>query len=175
MKKFKKIGALFVAMTVLFSCDKFDDLTEFNITQEFNTTVNVNVIEDSEGATQSWSQSSTINLASNDQVQQNIDLVQDVRINSLTFKIVDFTGIEGAIATEASLSFGDTVIEVADIELEDNTSVYTIGSSSELNAIANDLKNATEITTTASGTVTSSPVKFDVFISLDITTTMDVL
>ena len=175
MKKLTKISTLFIVMTILFSCDKFDELTEFNITQDFNTTVNVNVIEDSEGATQSWSQSSTINLASNNQIQENLDLVQDVRINSLTFKIVDFTGVEGAIATEASLSFGDTIIEVADIELDDNTSIYTIGSSSELNAIANDLKNNVEITTTASGTVTSTPVNFDVFISLDVTTTIDVL
>lgn len=175
MKKLTKISALFIVTALLFSCDKLDELTEFNITQDFNTIINVNVTEDSEGATQSWSKSSIISLASNDQVQQNIDLVQDVRINSLTFKIVDFTGIEGAIATEASLSFGDTVIEVADIVLDDNTSTYTIGSSSELNAIANDLKNATEITTTASGTVTSSPIRFDVFISLDVTTTMDVM
>ena len=137
--------------------------------------VYVDVIEDSEGAVQIWSQSATLDIASNDQIQENLDLIQDVKISSITFKIINFTGVEGAVATEASLSFGDTVIEVADIELEDNTSVYTIGSSSELNAIANDLKNATEITTTASGTVTSSPVKFDVFISLDITTTMDVL
>lgn len=89
--------------------------------------------------------------------------------------MINFTGVEGAIATEASLRFEDTVISVADINLEDSTTIYSVGSSSELNAIGNDLKNATQITATVSGSVTSTPVKFDVYISLDVTTTIDVL
>jgi len=175
MKPFTKISMLLLAMITIFSCNKLDELTEFDITQDFSTAVNVNVVEDSAGAAQTWSQSSTINLATNDEIQSNLDLIQDVKLNSLTFKVINFTGVEGAIATEASISFGDTVIAVADITLEDSTTIYSIGSSSELNAIANDLKNATQISATVSGTVTSTPVQFDVFISLDVTTTIDVL
>ncbi len=175
MKYFTKTSMLMLAMITIFSCNKLDELTEFDITQDFTTTVNVDITEDSEGAAQSWSQSSTINLASNQEIQANLDLVQDVQINSLTFKIINFIGIEDAIATEASLGFGDTVIAVADINLEDSTTIYSVGSSSQLNAIANDLKNAAQITATVSGTVTSTPVKFDVVISLDVTTTIDVL
>ena len=175
MKTFTKISMLLLAMITIFSCNKLDELTEFDITQDFSTAVNVNVVEDSAGAAQTWSQSSTINLATNDEIQSNLDLIQDVKLNSLTFKVINFTGVEGAIATESSISFGDTVIAVADITLEDSTTIYSIGSSSELNAIANDLKNATQISATVSGTVTSTPVQFDVFISLDVTTTIDVL
>ena len=175
MKLFTKISVLFLIAIAFYSCDKLDELTEFKITQDFSTTVNVDVIEDSEGDVQSWSQSSTIDIASNQDIQDNLDLIQDVRINSVTFKVINFTGVEGAIATEASLSFGDTIIEVSDIELEDSTTIYSIGSSSELNAIANELKNVSEITTTASGKVTSTPIRFDIYISLDVTTTIDVL
>jgi hypothetical protein len=175
MIRFIKINALVFAMATAFSCDKLDELTEFNITQDFSSVVYVDVIEDSEGAVQIWSQSATLDIASNDQIQENLDLIQDVKISSITFKIINFTGVEGAVATEASLSFEDTVISVSDIQLEDSTTIYTIGSDSELSAIANDLKNDVEITTTASGKVSSTPVKFDVYISLDVTTTIDVL
>ena len=55
-----------------------------------------------------------------------------------------------------------------DITLEDSTTIYSIGSSSELNSIANDLKNTPQISATLSGSVTSTPVQFDVFMSLDV-------
>jgi hypothetical protein len=171
----KKFSMLLFVVVILFSCDKLDELTEVNITQDFSTFVNVNVLENSDGIAQTWTESSTINLGANEEIQSNLDLIQDVNINSLTFKVINFTGEEGAIATEASLGFGDTVISIADINLEDSSTIYSVGSSSELNEIANDLKNATEITATVSGTVTSTPVQFDVFISLDITTKLDVL
>ena len=35
-------------MATAFSCDKLDELTEFNITQDFSSVVYVDVIEDSE-------------------------------------------------------------------------------------------------------------------------------
>lgn len=63
MKKITKISVLILVMITLFSCDKLDELTEFDITQDFSTSVNIDVIEDSEGAAQSWSQSSTISIA----------------------------------------------------------------------------------------------------------------
>jgi hypothetical protein len=175
MKIVSKISLLLLAAITIFSCGELDELTEFDITQDFSTTVNVDITDDSDGEPQSWSQSSTINLADNDEIQANLDLVQDVNINSLTFKIINFIGVENAIATEATLSFGDTIIDIEDINLQDNTTIYSIGTSSELNAIANDLKNTSEVTVTVSGTVTSTPVKFDVVITFDVTTTFDVI
>ena len=115
---------------------------------------------------QTWTETSTINLETNEEIQTNLDLIQGV---------INFTGAEGATATEVSLSFGDTVIAVADINLEDSITVYSVGSSSELNTIANDLKNTSEITATSIGTVSSTQVRFDLVITLDVTTTIDVL
>jgi len=175
MKIASKISLLLLTVITTFSCGELDELTEFDITQDFDTTINVDITDDSEGQPQSWSQSSTINLADNEQVQANLDLVQDVNINSLTFTIINFVGVENTMATEVSLSFGETVISLEDIDLQDNTTIYSLGTSSELNTIANDLKDTSEITATINGTVTSTPVKFDVVITLDVTTTFDII
>jgi len=96
-------------------------------------------------------------------------------INSLTFKILNFEGEENAMVTEASISFGDTTIDVEDINLNDNTTIYNLGTTAQLNTIANTLKDVSEITIAVSGTVSSTPVKFDVIISLDVTTTINIL
>jgi len=175
MKLITKINVLLLATITLLSCDKLDKLTEFDITEDFSTTLNVTVTEDSNGTAQTWTETSTINLGTNEEIQTNLDVIQGVKINSLTFNVINFTGAEGATATEVSLSFGDTVIAVADINLEDNSTVYSVGSTSELNTIANDLKNTSQITATSIGTVSSTPVRFDLVITLDVTTTIDVL
>ena len=175
MKKTSKTSVLLFAMITIFSCDKLDELTEFDITKDFSTTVNVNLIEDSDGTAQTWTQTSTINLETIEEIQSNLDLIKSIKINSLTFKVINFTGAEGAIATEASLNFGETVIAVNDINLEDSSTVYSIGSSLELSTIANDLKNTSQITATSTGTVSSTPARFDIVITLDVTTTIDVL
>ena len=175
MKKTTKTSVLLFAMITIFSCDKLDELTEFDITKDFSTTVNVNLIEDSDGTAQTWRQTSTINLETIEEIQSNLDLIKSIKINSLTFKVINFTGTEGAIATEASLNFGETVIAVNDINLEDSSTVYSIGSSLELSTIANDLKKTSQITATSTGTVSSTPARFDIVITLDVTTTIDVL
>jgi hypothetical protein len=118
MKLIKKINVLLLATITFFSCDKLDELTEFDITEDFSTTLNVTVIEDSNGTAQTWTETSTINLETNEEIQTNLDVIQGVKINSLTFNVINFTGAEGATATEVSLSFGDTVIAVADINQE---------------------------------------------------------
>jgi len=176
MCKFKNIGLFLIALITIVSCSKLDELTEFDISDNFKTTLNINVTEDSEGEPQSWSQSSTVDLADNNEIESSLDLIQDVKINSLTFKIINFTGVENATAIDASLRFGDdTLIALEDINFEDSSTTYSVGTAQQLNTIANDLKNASEIMATVNGTVASSPVRFDVVIVLDVTTTIDVL
>ena len=44
-----KFSATLLATFTIFSCDKLDELTEFDLTQDFSTSLNVTVIEDSNG------------------------------------------------------------------------------------------------------------------------------
>jgi hypothetical protein len=105
MCKFKNVGLFLIALITIVSCSKLDELTEFDISDNFKTTLNINVTEDSEGEPQSWSQSSTVDLADNNEIESSLDLIQDVKINSLTFKIINFTGVENATAYRCEFTF----------------------------------------------------------------------
>jgi hypothetical protein len=176
MKITKKISLLLLVMITAFACDELDELTEFDITEDFSTTFNLDVPADAPSMT--WTKSSTIDIASNTEIQNNLDLIQDVNLNTLTFEIDNYVGEAGIMVTETSLSFGDTIITVADVDLkesDDNNTVTTIGDTAQLNAIADLLQSNSAITATATGAVSGAPVNFDVIINLDVTVTIDVL
>jgi hypothetical protein len=163
-------------MLTAVACDEIDELTEFDITDDITETFTISVSEDSEDMPQSFTESITIDLASNQDIQDNISLIEDVMLNSLTYEISNFDGMEGTTVTEASINFSGIMVSVADIDLQqsdlDNT-VYTLADSSLLNDIAAILQNNTSITATMTGTVDSSPVTFDVIVTLDVTVTVD--
>ncbi|MEP5255609.1 MAG: hypothetical protein ABJQ39_11165 [Winogradskyella arenosi] len=178
MKTTAQLTAILLLMVTTFSCDDLDELTEFNVTDDFTTTISVSASEDSEGQPQSITQSATLDISSNQDIQDNIDLIQDITLNSLTYEITNYTGIEDATLTEGSLTFGTESITLENINLEqsdiDNT-IYTISDVSLLNAIATDLENNTVVSILVSGTVNATPVVFDVIVTFDVTATIDVL
>ena len=146
MNKFKTLSTLCLTLLTLVSCNELDELTEFDVSQNLNATLRVDITEDSGGEPQSWSDSTTIDISDNAEIQANLDLIESVMINSLTFKILNFEGEENAMVTEASISFGDTTIDVEDINLNDNTTTYNLGTTAQLNTIANTLKDVSQIT-----------------------------
>jgi hypothetical protein len=178
MKITTKVGALLLLMVTAFSCNDLDELTEFDVTQDFSRTFNVSVPEGAEGEPQSINQTSTIDITANQAIEQNIDLVQDISINSLTYEIINFSGSEDAILSNGVLTFGSSTISVPNINIQqsdlDNT-VYIINDTSVLSAIANDLENNSMVDISVTGTVSATPVVFDVLVNVDITATIDVL
>lgn len=178
MKTRTKITYLLLLMISAISCDEIDKLTEFDVTDDFSTTVNVSVPLDSEGMPQSYTNSTTISIVSNQQINDNLNLIQSISLNSLAYEISNFTGAEGATLTEASLNIGATNIAISNINLkasDDNNTVYSIEDSGQINAIASALKTNPTITVTVSGTVSETPVSFDIIISIDTTVTIDVI
>tara|TARA_R110002111_G_scaffold18_5_gene206 strand:+ start:1921 stop:2499 length:579 start_codon:yes stop_codon:yes gene_type:complete len=178
MKIKTKLSVLLLVMITAFSCEDLDELTEFDITEDFTTTYNISVPEDSEGMPQSFSESTTIDIAENEEIQDNLDLLQDVTLNSLSYEIANFSGAQDATLTEATLNFGSVSISISNINLQqsdiDNT-IYEIADTSLLNAIADALENNIAINASVTGTVSATPVVFDIIINLDVTATVDVL
>jgi hypothetical protein len=178
MKIKTKLSVLLLVMITAFSCEDLDELTEFDITEDFTTTYNISVPEDSEGMPQSFSESATIDIAENEEIQDNLDLLQDVTLNSLSYEIANFSGAQDATLTEATLNFGSVSISISNINLQqsdiDNT-IYEIADTSLLNAIADALENNIAINASVTGTVSATPVVFDIIINLDVTATVDVL
>jgi uncharacterized protein YjbI with pentapeptide repeats len=178
MNTTKKIALLLLVVFGAFSCDEVDDLTDIIVDDDFSTEITVSVAENTDGEPESFAETAIIDLASNQDVQDNLSAIEDVNINSLTYEITNFSGSENATVTEASINFEGTVIAVSDINLEqsdlDNT-VYSIEDSSVLNDIANTLLNGTTVTVSLSGTVDATPVTFDVVIVVDATVTIDLI
>ena len=178
MKITKQISLLLFVMITAFSCDELDELTEFDITEDFSTSFNIDIPDEGEGMPASIMETETIDISSVQEIQDNLDLIQNISINSLSYEIRDFTGVEGATVTEASLSFNGTSISVSDINLQesdDTNTVYEIADSTLLNSIASDLENNPVITATITGTINATPVIFDVIVNLGVTVTIDVL
>ncbi|MFK7833030.1 MAG: hypothetical protein AB8B52_07130 [Winogradskyella sp.] len=178
MKITKQISLLLLVMITAFACEDLDELTEFDINGDLSTSFSVAVTEDSEGMPAEFSENSTIDLASNVDIQSSIDLIQGVTVNDLTYEIDNFEGAPNATLTEGTFTFGSTTISITDVNLEesdDNNTVYTIEDAAALNAIASALANESSITASVNGTVSGTPVSFDILLELDVTTTVDVL
>lgn len=178
MKITKTLHLLLLVMLTAFSCDALDELTEFDINEDFNTTFNIDVPDAGEGMSATFIDSTTIDLTANQDIQDNLDVIQTVALNSLTYEIMNFSGAEGAMITEASLNLGSTTVSVAAIDLQQSDTdneVYEITDTSLLNAIANAFESNTAITASLTGTVNTTPATFDVEINLDVTVTVDII
>lgn len=173
-----KINLVLLLILTVFNCSEIDKLTEFDVTDDFNTTIEISIPDNDGGNSITLSESSTIDIATNAEIKKNLNLIQDITINSLTYEVSDFTGAENATITNVSLNIGETTIAVNDVNLkqsDDNNTIYSIENASQLKSIAAYLKNASSVTVTLSGTLSATPVTFDVIIELDSTFTIDVI
>ncbi|WMI64280.1 hypothetical protein RBH94_09415 [Aestuariibaculum sp. YM273] len=170
-----KLPFLAIVLLTIFSCEELDKLTEFDITDNLGTTLEVSIPE---GAPTNWSQEISVDLASNKQVQENLDYVQNVTINNLSFEITDYVGAADTQLTEASITVAGTSISIGTIDLkaaDDANQVFSIGTEEQLAIIAAYLKQAESVTVTLSGIVSATPVEFNVVIDVDATITIDVI
>ena len=169
----------FIAITTMVcSCDALDELTEFDINQDFETTIHVVLTEDSEGEPVPITETSTIDISSNQEIQDNLELLQNVSINIITFQVDNVIGTEDARITNINLNFANTSITIDDLNLkqsDDNNTIYTINDSVQLNAISNYLENNTNMTITLNATISEAPAQFQLQLTLDTTVTVDVL
>ncbi|MFI1770345.1 hypothetical protein [Thalassobellus citreus] len=173
-----KINLLLLLIATVFNCSEIDKLTEFDITEDFDTSIEISIPDNDGGNATSLSESSTIDISTNAEINKNLDLIQDATINSLTYEISDFTGAENATITNASLNIGGTIIAVNAINLkqsDDNNTIYSIENTDKLKGIATYLKNNSTATITLSGELSTTPVTFNIIIELESTFTIDVI
>ena len=177
MKVHVKITALLLLFVVSISCDEIDELTEIDIEDNISATVSVDVA-DNQGAASSFTRTATLNLASNQEISDNLDLVQNVVVNSISYEITDFTGASNATISNASIAFGSTIISVSDLNLEQadaNNSIYSITNAADLAAISNALEASSILTVVVSAGIDTTPATFNVDVIMDVTVTIDVL
>lgn len=176
MKHLIKISALLFITTIIYSCDAVDELTQFDVDGNFTAAILVDIEKAEEGEEQSFEHTGTINITENQDVQDNINLIENISITQLSYEFENYSGVSGAIITSASISFGNTVIGVNDLNIEqlDNGNiVFNVTNASQLNAIANALQSNPELTITISGTIDQSPATFTTQITIGAIFTVD--
>lgn len=159
-------------------CDEVDELTEFDIRENFSTTINVNLPNDSQGQEASINEFASIDISDYPEIEDNLNLVESISINSITYEIDNYSGIVGAIVTNASFTFNGDTISIEDLNLEEsdaNNTIYELNDEVAFNSISQMLLNSSELSFGVTGTVSGTPVSFDVKVNFDITVTVDVL
>ena len=182
MKVKSILKILSLSLFILVSCDEaeeiIDELTEIDFTETVSRTFTVDLPDDSEGEIVNWSESTTIDITSNPEIEDNLDLIKDITINSLTYEIDNFSGVMDAVVTEAFFEFNGNSISIENINLSDsdeNNTVYSITDTNLLNQIGDALQTEPEITVSLGGTVSATPVRFDVILNLETTVTAELL
>lgn len=182
MKTKSLIRIFSLSFFVFFACDEAEELineiSEIDFTETVTRTFTVDLPEDSEGEVVEWTETTTIDIASNPEIADNLDLIKDVTINSLTYEIDNYSGVMDATVTQAFFEFNGTSISVEDINLntsDANNTVYSISNTSLLNEIGDALQIDPVISISLGGIVSSTPVRFDVILNLETTVTADLL
>ncbi|WP_336092361.1 hypothetical protein [Leeuwenhoekiella sp. CH_XMU1409-2] len=154
-------------------------MTEFDADETIIKDLTITVAE---GET-TFSESVSISI-DNEDVQDNLDKIENVQIEKLTYQIISVSGTEDVIASgsfsAASSSFpwfsysdGDTVNLTAAAAAG---TVYEIEvDQTFVDAFEADLRNGATATLSASGTVSDAPVTFVVRITADVKVTVDAI
>lgn len=186
MKNKLQLFLLATIVAIAFSsCDEVDKLTEFDVKQNFETTLNIKASsqaakqnQTTKDATTVWSQTTTINLDENAEISKNLDLIERVAISSLKYEIVNYSGDESAKITDTSIDFGGTTVLIEDTVLKTADAAdtkFTVSDADQLSAIATKLKTDKSLTITAQGKVNEQPVTFGIKLYINTTVTIDVL
>lgn len=169
MKTRTTIFAAFIFSMLCLSCDDVADLASFTANTTFNKTISVAVAEDSENAVNTVTETTTINLGEDQELQDNLNFIEAVRITSLTYEIKNAVGNDMSHIQVASIAFGNTTFRIDDLNIVATDQANTIFSVTEvaaLTAIGNALKNNPNLTVTLTATIENNPINFDVALTL---------
>lgn len=170
MKTIKFFTILSLFAFAFTSCDEIDELTEVTVNADESVDITTTVPENSTD----FSQTATISVDDED-VRDNLDRIESVTINSLTYQFINVSGNEDAVISGTiSLAGGSvTFTDVNPTTAQGQT--FTISDTTAINAFATAIRNGASVTVTLDGTAENAPVTFTVRISADMTIVVDVI
>lgn len=173
----KKIICIFFLSLIATSCGSLDDVLELKVENSLTESIPVSVLQTASTAV-AFDLSSTVNLNTGD-LAQYIDKISAIKINTLTYKFIDFTGnADGTIPT-GTLKFDDVVIgELTDFNISAAAvagTTFEITDAVKLNLIASNFVNNAEVTVKLIGTVLSEAgaMDFKVEVFMNMTATIN--
>ena len=171
MKTIKTLGILLL-LSITVSCDEIDELTEFDASFTLNESITISVPEGEE--VQTFTQSVSLNLAEDQDVADNLSAIEEVSIQSLTYRYTNVTGNEEAQINNAQFTIAGTTINVESVNpTEAQGSIYTINDQEVLNAFSTALRSNPEGSIAYTAQIQGAPVSFVIQVELEVTVTID--
>lgn len=144
MRKIKLFSVLFLALSLCFSCDK-EGPSQIVFYSKDQLTKNLPVqVNNTEGSTISVNSNAIINLKSSKVFADNIDLLMDVKVEKLNFKIRNFKINPSAVISNIEIFVDEIKITENDISFDflsllDNGLEFEITNQEMLSAISSKL------------------------------------
>ena len=137
---------------VLFSCDDLEELADVT----FDTTLSERIVvhvDQTAGTASDFNQTIVLNLDNAD-TNQYLDQINDLSVNSLSYKVIDFTG-DPAGTIDAEFLVNDVSLLTNSFVVKtqaDAGTTYEVDNVAQLNQIATALKNGLQVTAKYDGT-----------------------
>ena len=173
MKLFKLLTIVLVTF-IFNSCDT-KDLADITINTNFTEKIQLGAPI---GVEEPLNKSEDLEL-SNDEINEYVDKIKEIKINKITYKFIEFTGISGN-DPDSNCSFSDVKIKADGNLFEtnayviketiDNGVVFTITDEEDLNTMAASFLADNKVTFNMTGNSTSTAITaFKMEITFDLT------
>ena len=176
MKNLIKFLAVLVLIFGYTSCDELDKLTEVDLSTTVTKNISVTV-DDGLGSSVNISNSIDINIG--DYIDSDyLSKIEEVKINSMTYKVINFSGDQTGEMTANLTADGVTLDTHTDVIVSNVVGeMYTIDDTAKLTTIANNLKNSSnDVVFAVSGTsINDGGMTFTIEITLNLKITADAL
>lgn len=172
MKKLS-LPLIVCAAMIFSSCDLFDKIDDVSFDAKLNQSITVD--ETATSANVTYSQSKVIDATSNADIARYQNKIKGYTINKITYTISDYSSSspntvtfkDGKLSFSASSSSSSSVLSsIGSLDLKTLSTSGTENTlnidQAGLNTIASVLLDNSEVTLTAAGTLSSTPVKFTV-------------
>lgn len=168
MKLFKILSLVLV--TVMFnSCDETKDLADVTINTNFTESIQLGA-EDGENISNEITE--TLEL-SNDEINEYVDKIKSIKINKITYKLIEFSGDENCRFTDVNMYADNNLFETNEYTIKtvaDNGTVYTVTDEEKLATMATSFMIDNKVVFKMTGTSTSDGISvFKMQITFDLT------
>ena len=168
MKLFKLLTIVLVIF-IFNSCDDTKDLADITINTNFTKTIQLGAPI---GVDKPLEANRDLEL-SNDEINEYVDKIKEIKINKITYKFIDFIGDPNCSFSNVEMKADGNLFETNDYVIKetiDNGVVFTITDEEDLNIMAASFLADNKVTFNMTGNSTSTAMTaFKMEITFDLT------
>jgi hypothetical protein len=184
MNRYTLLTRALVLLTVALSftgCDKLDEADDISFDVEFTGTFEIEEQGDFENKL--YSSSMEVDAKSNSKVADYAAKIKSIKINKITYRIANYAAPGAVLFSNGELAFGPAGGAAEVVATVGTLNLQTVGANeteldldeTELNIIAADLLDKLKVAIYTEGTLSDTPVAFDVPVKFYCTITANAL